>query len=124
MRIVKTFLLIILLIVGVGAGLTVASHYFPNDKLKAVTNVTSQFQPLIASSLEKATHNDVTEKLGAFRSNVLGVQSTKEKEASTSSDSSDNSSQSQDASVTQKTFEFARYSYCQEVVKQYEAKKN
>lgn len=118
MHIIKGILIVVLLIVGVGAGLTVASHYFPAVKLSNLSSSIPKAPPLIASSLEKVNVGGIAQGIGTIRSKVLGVQTAKTEEASGSTDATP---QPKGKSVPKKTFDYARYTYCQGVVQSYES---
>jgi hypothetical protein len=117
MGIIKKFLLIILLFVGVIAGLVIASRYVPEEKWNGVAIGPQQLQPLIANSISKLQHIPLASSLQSLQGKVLGVK----QEASPSSEASDSAKPAnQSVSLPQKTFNYARYSYCKQVVEEYE----
>jgi hypothetical protein len=115
MGILKKLLLIVLILVGVGAGLVIAMRYVPQEKWNGTAFSPSQLQPFIASNLAKINQNQLAQGFQSLRGKVLGVK----EEASPSGDASA-SAKPQSASLPQKTLDYARYSYCKSVVEEYE----
>ncbi|MBW7955164.1 hypothetical protein H3C66_00355 [Patescibacteria group bacterium] len=123
MGLIKKLLMLILLLVVIGAGAVWGAKYIPEGQLSGVKHAANQVQPFISANIQHANLGNVGQLTGQLSSNVqsvtgkvLGVQ-TSNSETQTASDSSHNT-----ASLPQKTFELARYSYCKEVVKEYESR--
>lgn len=122
MGIIKKFLMIILVIVGTGAVLVYGSRYIPEGKLTGVKNAANQIQPFVSSNIQHANVGQLSQVGGQLTTNVqsisgkvLGVQDSAPASASSSSSQTNQS-------LPQRAFELARYSYCKEVVKEYESR--
>jgi len=135
MGIIKKFLLLVLVIVAGGAALSYGSRFIPEGKLGGVKQAASQIQPFISSNIQHANLGQLAQYSGqigsqvqAISGKVLGVQTAENtRSASGSSMASGSSSATLSAEVNQslpqKTFQFVRYSYCKEVVNEYESRK-
>jgi hypothetical protein len=108
MRLIKSLLLIALVVVGIGAGLVFASRYVPEEKWNGTKISLGQIQPFISNSIQTAQQTKISENVHSWTGKVLGVQDNKDGEK-------------ENASLPKKTIDFARYSYCKEVVENYEA---
>ncbi len=112
MRLIKFLLLIILVVVGLGAGVVIISRHIPQGKWDGTKLALNQIPPFISSTIQNAHVDQIQRNVQSWSGKVLGVQDT---QASPSAEKANFS-----ASLPQKTIEFIRYSYCKEVVKQYE----
>lgn len=122
MGIIKKFLMIILVIVGGGAVFVYGSRYIPEGKLTGVKNAANQLQPFISSNIQQANIDQLSQLSGQLTSNVQSI-SGKVLGVQDSAQASESSSSSQaNQSLPQRAFELARYSYCKEVVKEYESR--
>lgn len=104
MRIIKSFLLLVLFVVAGYAALQIGSRHIPALKQISDRPELQQIQPqvsaLIASGMTRLPGNISSSGVGS----VLGI-----------------SDQNADGkSLPEKTFNYARYSYCKEVVRVYE----
>lgn len=130
MGILKKFLLIVLGVVASGAAVVYGSRYIPAGKLDGVKQVANQVQPFIASNIQQANVGQLAQYSGQLTSQVqqisgkvLGVQTTAKPEDASGAAVTATGSGQVNQSLPQKAFDFARYSYCQEVVKEYESRK-
>lgn len=124
MGLLKRFLLLVLLVVAVGAGITWGSKYLPPDWRQQPQLIAQQAQPWIAQHTAGVDVRDwgqtglqlggqLTSQVQSVTGKVLGVQT----ESTAGADAA-----SQSTSLPVRTLEFARYSYCKEVVKEYESR--
>lgn len=127
MVIIKKFLLVVLVIVAGGAVLVWGSKYIPEGQLSGVKQAANQVQPFLEHQSQNLNVGQVSILTGQLTANVqsitgkvLGAQTSEPASASSSSDSSRPAA----VSLPQRTFELARYSYCKEVVKEYDARNN
>lgn len=111
MKVVKVALLAVLLLVLAGTGVTVASNRglvkTPDWVAKIPRQVPSLPRPKLPPEAEKQVTilSDRTQAVGSHVGAVLGsyIQASEEKEP-----------------IHQRTFEYARYVYCQQVIKDYQ----
>lgn len=128
--------MVVLVIVASGAALSYGSRYIPEGKLSGVKQAAGQIQPFISNNIQHANLGQLAQYGGqigsqvkAISGKVLGVQTTGgSSEQATNSGTSKNGSNASGSAVVnqslpQKTFQFVRYSYCKEVVKEYESQK-
>jgi hypothetical protein len=112
MGVVKSLLLVILVIAGIGAGLIVATKYVPSEDWNGKVVLPANVQPIIAEGAKRVNLGEMTSQLTSnvqsATGKVLGTQDT------------DPDSDEKKQSLTQKTVNFARYTYCKEVVEEYE----
>ena len=117
MGMIKKLLRLILVFVGITAGVVVATRYIPQESWNGTLVGPAQLQPLIASSLEKVQSLHVVESMKALQGNVLGAQIT-------ASNSTVSSASHIQESLPQKALQLARYSYCKAIVEEYETKQS
>jgi len=110
MGLIKSALLLVLVIVGIGAGLVVASHYLPVEEWNGKKIIPAQLASLVSSSLSQIKLPNVGSSVQQISGKVLGVHD----------DTAGNKNVSSEQSLPQKTFDFARYTYCKTVVETYE----
>lgn len=118
--------MVVLVVVGTGAALVYGSRYIPDGKLDSVKNAANQVQPFISNNIQHANigqlgqyGGQLTSSVQALSGKVLGVSTSKSADSTDSATASDSA---KNQSLPQKTFEFARYSYCQEVIREYESR--
>jgi hypothetical protein len=117
MGIIKKLLLLILIFVGITAGIVIATRYMPQEAWNGTVVGPAELQPLIASSIEKAQSIQIFQGMKVLQGKVLGANET-------SSSSTEASSAAVEASLPQKTLDYARYTYCKAIVEEYETKQS
>lgn len=107
MKIIKFFLILLLVITTIGGGLYYASIHLKPDQIPPQLSSLQILQPLVQNGLAMVAQNlpDNTQ-IG----NVLGTKTelTVQKDGSTG--------------APQRAMEYARYTYCQQVIKDYQAR--
>ncbi len=108
MKLVKLFFSLILLIVIAGAGIYIAINHLPPEKVAALNETYKIIKPLTDAAFGQAAKNlPKNFQVG----NVLGAIDQGKLQISTAS-----------GEVKPQPFEQARYTYCQQVVKDYESR--
>jgi len=122
MKFIKSVLIFILVLTIVGAGAYYASSRIHNEKLQSALHSLQVLKPLADASIAKAGQlAPMVTQLGK----VLGAKddhsnSTNSAQNASSSGNLSNESTTKNIPLMEKTFEFARYTYCQQVVSDYE----
>lgn len=113
MQIIKGFLILALVVTMIGAGFFVALRYIPTEKIdsKYLTNLNLQELQKLQPSLQQSfsTAGQTLSSVQQFNQ-VLGAQEEEQK------------NKQKDVPSTQQAFEYSRYQYCQQVIKDYETR--
>ncbi|SRR5258708_34880182 len=122
MKFIKSVLLLILVITIIGAGAYYASSRIHNEKLQSALRNVQMLKPLADASIAKA--GQLAPMVTQF-GKVLGAKddhqnSTNSAQNASSSGNLSNESTTKNIPLVEKTFEFARYTYCQQVIGDYE----
>ncbi len=106
MKFIKTLVTLAVLIAVVGVGIVIAAPKYPQAQMLVEKLHLAVLQPVADETLASAAQ--IQTKLPQLGT-VLGVKTEQIKN-------------SKEASLPQKTMEYARYAYCQQVVQDYEAR--
>jgi hypothetical protein len=105
MGIIKHLLLAVLVILGVGLGVRTAMQHIPVESLNGNLTISALQDAVPITDFRKSASDALSQKLPAIQGTVLGVQQQ---------------SASDEATLVEKTAEFALYSYCKQIVQEYE----
>lgn len=107
MKLIKRVLLIILVIVGIGLGVRITMQHIPTESLNGSLDFNALQNAARITEFKNSASETLSQKLPALQGSVLGVEQQ---------------STSAEPSLVQKTAEYALYSYCKQIVQEYENK--